>query len=1023
MIGWLTLIALAAIAPPREGPAPLALRGSEVDMDARADAKRDEAIEKLKRLLPTVSDGPQKAELVFRLSEMYWAKSKYARLRAMQAWDQSLERWSANGKHGEAPTLEREPKTIESASYRADALELYRQILAQYPSYERRDEVLYSLASAQYDAGDTKLGVETFWTLIKEYPDSVYAADAWLQLGEHFFNGGKLVNAVKAYEAAAATKRPRVYAYAMYKLAWCDFNLQDYPAALTKFRAVVAYAREQRGGGEGELGEHDRLQLLDEALNDMVRVYSHMDALEDAFAYYQGELPPVKARAYLRKLAKRYDEEGKYLLEIKACARLIDEDPDAVDAPQLQVGIVGAYAQLGRNDDVRREVRRLIDVYSPGGSWAKRNSANAQAVDQANGVVENELGKLVVDQHRAAQQTKLTDSYMLARDLYREYLEKFPDSPNATRFRFFLADIAFELKEFTLAAEQFSAVVAADRKSELAPRAAYSAIMAWDKVVSGSRETVGSRIVSAKPGKRAELTSDLKGAGGRSDLSPAREKLIAACDAYVELQPNDPEIAKVRFKAASQLYAAGQYEEAAGRFQTIIAKHPRDPLARTSAEAILESFAARKDWGELAKNARVIAANRDLMSDRAFADRVNDYGQAAAFNEVLYVIEPKGDQRATAAAYAGFVRDYPKSKYAATARYNAMLAYDKAHDLDAALAVGAPAVGEGDDEVRGKVALLVVELHERVGSLAAAAVVLERRGREKKDLELLLRAAADREGAGDYDAAVADYLAAAELLRASGKDLRAAAVAWKAGAALEAKQDAKAAHAFFERYANEWASGDEAKRYCSDYAAARWAGEAGVPAKVTMETVARGYERLSAKAKREPCVKAAAAASAFAAIEPDYRAALGITLTGPEKEVTQKLVKKLAAVDAVQKRYTQVIAMGEGTQGIAALYRIGTLYKNLSKAMFDSPCPKRLSGDQCAIYHQELGDRAFPLEERAIEAFDKAAAKAYELGLYDEWLTRSQEALKGYEPNRYAEPPAAAPSLEPALMPPPGGAS
>ncbi len=1020
---WTALFLLVSTVSAREGPAPLALRGAEVDMDARADAKRDEAIEKLKRLLPTVSEGPQKAELIFRLSEMYWAKSKYARLRAMQAWDQSLEKWGANGKRGEEPTLEREPKSAESAAYRAEALKLYQQILAQYPSYERRDEVLYSLASAQYDAGEMKLGVETFWALIKEYPDSGYAADAWLQLGEHFFNTGKLVNAVKAYEAAAATKRPRVYAYATYKLAWCDFNLQDYPAALAKFRAVVAYAKEQRAGGEGELGEHDRVQLLDEALNDMVRVYSHMDSLDDAFAYYQGELSPTKARGFLRKLAKRYEEEGKYLLEIKACTRLINEEPDAVDAPQLQVGLVSAYSQMGRNDDVRREVRRLIDVYSPGGAWAKRNAANAQAVDLANGVVENELGKLVVEQHRAAQQTKLTDSYMLARDLYREYLDKFPDSPNATRFRFFYADIAFELKDFALAADQFMVVVTRDPKSELAPRAAYSAVMAWDKVVSGTRETVGSRIVAAKPGKRVELTADLTTTGGHGELSPAREKLIAACDAYVELLPNDQELAKVRFKAASQFYAAGRYDEAAARFQTIIAKHPRDPLARTSAEAILESFAARKEWAQLAANARVIAGNRELMSDRAFAERVNDYSQAASFNEVLYVTEPKGDERATAAGYAGFVREHPRSKYAATARYNAMLAYDKAHDLDAALAMGAPALTDGDDEVRGKVVMLTAELHERVASLSAAAVVLERRARDKKDVELFLRAASDREGAGEYDVAVTDYLAAAELLRAANKDVRAAAVAWKAGVALEAKQDAKAAHAFFERYVSDHAAGDEARRYCAEYAAAKWAGEAGVTPKVTIDTVARTYERLSAKAKREPCVKSSAAAAAFAAIEPEYRTAIGITLTGPEKDVAQKLVKKLAAVDAVQKRYTQVIAMGEGTQGIAALYRIGTLYKNLSKAMFDSPCPKRLSGEQCSIYHQELGDRAFPLEERAIEAFDKAAAKAYELGLYDEWLTRSQEALKGYEPKRFADPPPAAKSLDPALMPPAKGAS
>ena len=42
-------------------------RPTDADMDARADEKRDEAIRKLKKLLPTVTDGPQKAELIFRL--------------------------------------------------------------------------------------------------------------------------------------------------------------------------------------------------------------------------------------------------------------------------------------------------------------------------------------------------------------------------------------------------------------------------------------------------------------------------------------------------------------------------------------------------------------------------------------------------------------------------------------------------------------------------------------------------------------------------------------------------------------------------------------------------------------------------------------------------------------------------------------------------------------------------------------------------------------------------------------------
>src|SRR5688572_26147514 len=72
-------------------------RGGEVDMDVRADQKCDEAILKLKKVLPTVAEGPQKAELVFRLSEMYWAKAKFKHLKAMQIWDGDLQKWHDAG--------------------------------------------------------------------------------------------------------------------------------------------------------------------------------------------------------------------------------------------------------------------------------------------------------------------------------------------------------------------------------------------------------------------------------------------------------------------------------------------------------------------------------------------------------------------------------------------------------------------------------------------------------------------------------------------------------------------------------------------------------------------------------------------------------------------------------------------------------------------------------------------------------------------------------------------------------------
>ena len=53
------------------------------------------------------------------------------------------------------------------------------------------------------------------------------------------------------------------------------------------------------------------------------------------------------------------------------------------------------------------------------------------------------------------------------------------------------------------------------------------------------------------------------------------------------------------------------------------------------------------------------------------------------------------------------------------------------------------------------------------------------------------------------------------------------------------------------------------------------------------------------------------------------------------------------------------------------------------------------------IYEAELQAQAFPLEEKAIEAYDNALKKAYELGLYNDWLAKAQMALKEYEPMRF----------------------
>ncbi len=69
----------------RQGPARVSVanakfaelpRIADEKKDALADKKRDEAIEGFKRLIPKIQDGTsRKADLLYRLSELYWEKS------------------------------------------------------------------------------------------------------------------------------------------------------------------------------------------------------------------------------------------------------------------------------------------------------------------------------------------------------------------------------------------------------------------------------------------------------------------------------------------------------------------------------------------------------------------------------------------------------------------------------------------------------------------------------------------------------------------------------------------------------------------------------------------------------------------------------------------------------------------------------------------------------------------------------------------------------------------------------------
>ncbi|NMB73741.1 MAG: tetratricopeptide repeat protein [Myxococcales bacterium] len=713
----------------------------------------DSEIEQLKNIVKDYPEGPAKADLYFRLAERYYERSRYVYYTEMQKYDEDVQKWmEAREKNPEAP----EPKIDNRGSkvYTDAAMRIYRIIFERYKDYPRRDEVLFTMGYNLYESGEKAEGVKMYWELIKSFPESRFVPDAYLAMGEHYFNSNDVNNAKKAYEKALAFKDSKVYVFALYKLGWCDYNLGEYEKAIEKYKQVAGLA--QREAAAGEAGDKNKIQLRRESMQDMVLAYSQIDALEDAKEYYVSQLGESGALEFLRRLARTYETQGKAEMVVKSMRLLLSDYPNDPECPSFHNSIVLAYRKLNQREDVKREVNRLIDQYRPGSQWAEVNKNNKAAIARANNLVEESLRDLVTSYHREAQETKSWDTYNLARGIYAKYLKTFPDSESAYKLRWYYADILYKMGDFFHAADEYAKVVQKDPKGQFSAEAAYDAVLCWERCIElRDKEKIDCTQWKPKTGtaKIHEETKEMKRekigfvetniskAATKEDLVakeiPALEKkFLEATDIFSQVAPKHDMYIPIRFKSAFIFYKYHQYDEMTKRFGEIIERYPTNEYAIKAARLSINTLYLKatasesedertKFWGEINHWSKAFKDNKVLVSSpvavkEKFADELQSLIEESGYNVVLALRQK--DALAAASGFDQFVKDYPKSKYAHRALYAAMVIYDEAKQLDLAIDAGKKLLKNYPDSDRINPTIgFLATFHTRVADFDQAA--------------------------------------------------------------------------------------------------------------------------------------------------------------------------------------------------------------------------------------------------------------------------------------------------------------
>jgi len=1064
----------------KKGPAKIEIpkEEKEVSKDAQADLKRDEAIKMLQEISARFPTGPRKADVMFQLAELYWEKSKYLYFKEMHKYNQDVEDCQKKSKdYRKCEDLK--INTRQSELYRKQALDIYQKIIKEYPDYPRKDEVLFVLGYNLYEMGKKTDGIKFYWDLIKQFPKSKFAPDAYLALGEHFFNNNEVFKAVQAYQKALGYQDQKIYVFALYKLAWCDFNLGEYDKGIEKLKQVVEIA-------EGE--ERSKIQLKREALNDLSLFFAYVDAVDEARDYFERAAGKSAVRELVKRLARIYEEQGKNDQAVKTFRMLINEFPNDPDAPSFQSSIIHAFKRVGQKDQVQKEIRRLVDLYRPKSPWAQANAGNEKAIVAAYELTENALRDIVQEYHQEAQKTKDARTYRLARDIYKEYLGNFPDAEHAYRLRFFYAEILYALEEYEKAAEQYSAVVDKNKKGEFSEKSAYNAVLALQRLVEaeakgqavrekadrekidekkqkeGIKQTVNLGQMKLQEGKKYD----------KKEIPSTEKKLATACDRFTEFYPKNAEFFAVKFKTAHIYYKYNHFDEASKRFGEFIDRYPENKYSQYAADLILDSYNIKEDWKNVHYWAKRFTEIKKLASQpdennkkQTFLVHLNEVVEGARFKIAMDVMDKEQKKEDAAVAFRAFVADFPESKHGLKALYNAMVLFSDVMKLDKAIETGSlilakyvketpgaakpvkitvgkekkekkapkpakpPKPGKGKEAAAAAEAakeekaaetqeidpiertrFLMATYHEKTSDFKGAAEFYEKyfdKYPKTKDApDALYNAALFREAMGDHNRAIENYgrYVKEYPLNKDNPDIN-----FKIGKIYQKREDWPKAKGIFQGFLD---------KYGRQVTTAR-----NIEAEYELAMTLRKMDQRAASEKElEKVVKLGAnlkkgevnekvffmiAHARFLLVEPLYREFEAVKLELPQAKMKTQLKAKsdklIKLVDEKSGYYIDILKMGQGDMGVASLCRIGLVYQNFARSLFDAPVPRELNEEQRAIYQAELSNMAFPVEEKAIEAFEMALKKAYELGVYNEWTLLAQESYNKYKPGAYPDLP------------------
>jgi TolA-binding protein len=861
-------------------------------------------------------------------------------------------RISVNHRLADIEMISDEDKLAEhgpSADLFLGAIAAYKLLLQENPNSAEADQYLYQLSKAYELNGDNEKSLAVLAQLSNAYPKSWYYAESEFRRAESHFVAGDYVRAEAGYaRVSAAGDNSIFYGKSLYMEGWSRFKQNQYQRAVAPFTASLDALMPEHGNIE--VLQRSQREQLDDTFRILAVIFSYLGGADAVTAAYS----QLGSRDYqylvYQSLGDLYLTQERYRDSAETYKAYIVDSPDSQVAHTFQLKVIAAYEQGSFPELVVSEKQFYVALFEPRNeNWLRANWSTRNAIDEQ---LQQFIPELAQHYHAMAQLT-LTESkdkelaetqFASAARYYKLYVASFPKSEQVPYMAFLLGESQYESGDYRAAIESYEWVAYRFTQYERSADAAFSAIATYARIPASPDEFDNTALANNR------IDSELR---------------------FARVFFDDPRASAVLGQAASDLFALGDYRQAARTADTLVHLEPSPPIEILSPAWLVMGHS----YFELADYPGAEAAYLGALAVMKKTDKRYD----DTYELVAASVYKQGETAANRGRYAKAADEFarvllvaPTSKIRMNAQFDAAQNYTKAGDTDAANALLKDfRTRYPDSALTASIPAVLVANYEKSGSWNEAAreldVIYTSETDPEKQREALYLAAQYYDKTKDSELAILRYRSYAH------------AYEQPFGIRLEA----------MSRLAQLYADDDDAQKQYF------WL------TKIMNTHDAGGSD------KTDRSLFLAASSSNILADEAYYDF-IGRDLTIPLKA---SLKRKKSAMDKAVRAYNKTNGYAVEQFSTLATYRLARIYQKLASALLSSERPPKLDELALEQYELLLEEQAFPFEEKAIAIHQTNAQRSWD-GVYDEWVKESFSALAKLMPGRYAKSEKKAPLIE-----------